>query len=395
MARRRGKGGGTVYKHASGRWCAELSWINPVTGKRERITRYADTRKEAEGLLGELVAAKHRGTLAEPSRVTVLEWASGWLARQERAGKAANTLRCYRQELTHALPSLRDPKASDPLGRLRLQAVRPLHIRAVMDRLQEGGLAPRTQRKVLERLRALFREALRLEMIVRNPAEAVTLNLPPITPVARALEPQQLEALLKAAEDSKSPDMALFIRLVAETGMRRGEALALRWEDVNLEEAEVRVSRAWTKALEPTLTTPKTRAGRRVVPLSRGLLLRLQAYRARLLERLTEDELKGLYLFGGVKPYDPDAPNHYLKRLCKRLREEQADFPDIRVHDLRHTWASLALARRVPLELVSERLGHSSSSITLNIYRHVLQEERRGHVLELEDLLYGVNPARA
>lgn len=93
--------------------------------------------------------------------------------------------------------------------------------------------------------------------------------------------------------------------------------------------------------------------------------------------------MDGLFLVGGVKPVDPDAFNHYLRRLAER-----AGLGRVRVHDLRHTWATLALSRGVPLEVVSERLGHASPTITLNVYRHLLEEERRGWVLDLEELLY-------
>jgi integrase len=85
----------------------------------------------------------------------------------------------------------------------------------------------------------------------------------------------------------------------------------------------------------------------------------------------------------GVKPVDPEAFNHYLRRLAER-----AGLGRVRVHDLRHTWATLALSRGIPLEVVSERLGHASPTITLNVYRHLLEEERRGYVLDLEDLLF-------
>lgn len=124
--------------------------------------------------------------------------------------------------------------------------------------------------------------------------------------------------------------------------------------------------------------------------MPRGLLLRLKARREELLERLTPEEVDGLFLVGGVKPVDPDAFNHYLRRLAER-----AGLGRVRVHDLRHTWATLALSRGVPLEVVSERLGHASPTITLNVYRHLLEEERRGWVLDLEELLYPAPRAQA
>lgn len=282
-----------------------------------------------------------------------------------------------------AMPSLKDPFAHDPLGRMRLQEVRPAHIRGVLDRVMEQGYSARTVGKVLMRLKALFREALRLELVARNPAEAVSLRLSQGEKAARALEPHEVARLLEEAERSKSPDMALLLRLMLATGLRRGEALALQWRDIDFTRGELTVWRSWTKVEgKGTFSAPKTRHARRKVPLPRGLLLRLQERRQKLLERLTPEELWELFLFGGGKPYDPDAFNHYLRRLA-----EKAGLGRVRVHDLRHTWASLALSRGIPLEVVSERLGHANPNITLGIYRHLLEEERRGYVIDLEDLL--------
>ncbi|GAA6760936.1 tyrosine-type recombinase/integrase [Thermus oshimai] len=382
----RGKGGGsTYYDTAKSKWVAELKWVDPATGKLLKAKRYADSRREAEKLLAELVDQKAKGLLAEPSRLIVRDFATEYLKRLEREGLRPNSLRLAKEELTRAIPSLKDPLVHDPLGRMRLQEVRPAHIREALDKVMEQGYSSRTVGKVLMRLKALFREALRLELVARNPAEAVSLRLPQGEKAARALEPHEVARLLEEAERSKSPDMALLLRLMLETGLRRGEALALQWRDIDFTRGEVKVWRSWTKVEgRGTFSAPKTRSARRTVPLPRGLLLRLEARRQELLERLTPEELAEVFLFGGNKPYDPDAFNHYLRRLAQR-----AGLGKVRVHDLRHTWATLALSRGIPLEVVSERLGHANPNITLGVYRHLLEEERRGYVIDLEDLLKG------
>ena len=380
---RRGKGGGTTYYDPRrDRWVAELKWVDELTGRVVRVKRYALTRKEAEALLGELAGQKAKGLLAPPNRLTVRDFALDYLRRKAREGARPRTLDLLAQELAYALPSLKDPKAHDPLGSLRLQAVQPAHIRGVVDGLVER-YAPRTVRKVLGHLKALFREALHLELIPRNPAEVVRVRLPQGEKAARALEPTEVARLLEEAEKGRSRDMALLLRLFLSTGLRRGEALALQWKDLDLERGEMRVWRAWSKVGgKGTFTAPKTSTARRVVPLPQDLLLALKARKEELLERLAPEEVEELFLFGGTRPVDPDAFNHYLRRLAAR-----AGVGRVRVHDLRHTWATLALSRGVPLEVVSERLGHASPTITLNVYRHLLEEERRGYVLDLEELL--------
>ena len=386
--RRRGKGGGSTYYDPHGdRWVAELKWVDELTGKVVKVRRYAPTRKEAEALLGELASQKARGLLLSPTRLTLREFALEYLKRKEREGVRPNTLRLLRLELGLALPSLRDPGLPDPLGRMPLQRVGPAQIRGVVDGLV-GRYAPRTVRKVLGHLKALFREAVHLELVPRNPAEAVRLRLREEEKVARALEPEEVIRLLEEAERGRSREMALLLWLLLSTGLRRGEALALQWRDLDLDRGEVRVWRAWTKVDgKGAFTTPKTSTARRVVPLPRDLLLRLRAYKEEFLAKLAPEEVEELFLFGGDRPFDPDAFNHYLRRLAER-----AGLGRVRVHDLRHTWATLALSRGVPLEVVSERLGHASPTITLNVYRHLLEEERRGYVLELGELLGGPRP---
>jgi integrase len=383
--KRRGKGGGSVFYHeGKGKWVAQLTWVDPATGRKLKREKHCATRKEAEQALARMVAEQARGLLMDPSRLTTRDFALEYLRRLEREGLRPNSIRLAQGELAYALPSLKDPKAHDPLGRMRLQEVKPVHVRAAVDRVIEAGYAPRTVARVLMRLKALFREALRLELVARNPAEAIQVRLPKGEKAARALEPEEVARLLEAAEASRSRDMALLLRLMLETGLRRGEALALQWGDVDLERGEVRVWRAWAKVGSKGAFTPlKTPTAKRVVPLPLGLLRRLKARKEELLERLNPEEVDGLHLVGGVKPVDPDAFNHYLRRLA-----EKAGLGRVRVHDLRHTWATLALSRGIPLEVVSERLGHASPTITLNVYRHLLEEERRGYVLDLEDLLF-------
>jgi integrase len=383
--KRRGKGGGSVfYQEGKGKWVAQLTWVDPATGRKLKREKHCATRKEAEQALAQMVAEQARGLLMDPSRLTTRDFALEYLRRLEREGLRPNSIRLAQGELAYALPSLKDPKAHDPLGRMRLQEVKPVHVRAAVDRVIEAGYAPRTVARVLMRLKALFREALRLELVARNPAEAIQVRLPKGEKAARALEPEEVARLLEVAEASRSRDMALLLRLMLETGLRRGEALALQWGDVDLERGEVRVWRAWAKVGSKGAFTPlKTPTAKRVVPLPLGLLRRLKARKEELLERLNPEEVDGLHLVGGVKPVDPDAFNHYLRRLA-----EKAGLGRVRVHDLRHTWATLALSRGIPLEVVSERLGHASPTITLNVYRHLLEEERRGYVLDLEDLLF-------
>jgi len=380
-----GRRKGSVYFHApSGRWCASLTLMS-AGGKRERVVRYADSREEAEALLAELVARYLKGTLPRPEAVTLAEWAQSWWERKRKEVRP-RTAAMYRDELAYALPSLKTPQAPDPLGRMRLQAVQPAHIRAVLDSLAERGLSVRTLRMVRQRLHAVFEEALNLEMIPRNPVAPVKVKAPRGREKAgRALEPAEVAALLKALEAHPDPRTAMALRLMLNLGLRRGEALGLQWGDIDLEAGLLTVRRVWTESEGKALVTePKTASSRRVVPIPHQTLERLKVYKT-WWEGVYGEAKAEAWAFPGEdpsRPLNPHAPNWALRRICQRL-----GLPPVRVHDLRHTYGSLLLAAGAPVELVAERMGHANPNITLGVYRHLLEEERRGFVVDPEELL--------
>lgn len=372
---KRGKGGGTTYYHkGSGRWCAELNLGHDGSGKALRVRSYHPTRKEAEAWLAEQVALYHKGVLADPSKLTLQEWAEQWLERKRREVRP-NTYDAYKREIGYALPVL---------GKLPLQKVTPAHIRALVDDLSKR-LTLRTVRHVRQKLHALFEEAVNLELTHRNPVTPVKVRLPrgSTTPRAgRSLEVHEAAALLAALDQHKDPRTAVALRLMLNMGLRVGEALALKWQDVSLEEGTLAVRRTYSHGRE---SDPKTPSSRRTLPIPHGTLERLKAYRGWWRERLGEDPPPTLWLFPGndpSRPLDYNAPGHALRRIVKSL-----GIPPLRVHDLRHTYGSHMLSNGAPIELVAERMGHANANITLSIYRHVLEHERQGWVVDVETLL--------
>ncbi|GIW28195.1 MAG: site-specific integrase [Meiothermus sp.] len=375
MAKKRGKGGGTTYLHkASGRWCAELNLGYDGDGKPLRVRSYHPTRKEAEAWLAEQVALYHKGLLADPSTVTLQEWAERWLERKRREVRP-RTFESYRYELGLVLPTL---------GKLPLQKITPSHIRALVDNLLQTR-KPRTARAVRTRLHAIFEEALNLEVIHRNPVSPVKVKLPRGSTTDRAgrsLEAHEAAALLTALDTYKDERIALSLRLMLNLGLRVGECLGLQWQDLDLEAGTLTIRRAWS---DGRLTEPKTPSSRRTLPVPHSTLERLRAYHAMWEDRLGETPPATLWLFPGndpTRPLDYRAPAHALRRIVKAL-----GIPPLRVHDLRHSYGSHLLANGAPLELVSERMGHANANITLSIYRHVLEHERQGWVVDVETLL--------
>ncbi|GEM85954.1 tyrosine-type recombinase/integrase [Meiothermus granaticius] len=400
MPKKRGNHEGTVYKRESdGKWVGAVTLGHNAQGNPKRKAVYGATRAEAAKKLADLLDKFNKGLLATPATVTVEEFTEAWKKR-ELVSKAQKTRSAYEWELSHALRHL---------GKLRVQSVQPVHIRRMLDSMTEEGWTPkptkaqeregvqpeprpytlRTQKMVLQRMRSVFQDAVRLELIHRNPCEAVKVSVEPSEPVGRVLDTTEMVALLKACDallDKKDVHpMGMLFRLMLDTGLRKGEALALTWADLDLEAHPPRLSvgKSWSNlkgVRGGIMTKPKSRTSKRVVPIPPGTAARLRALREHVRASFGQD-VQGLYLFGSPlhnTPFEPNAPNHALTRICERegLRH-------IRPHDLRHTYGSVLLANGVKLEVVSKRMGHANPTVTLNVYRHLLEGELFENVFEV------------
>ena len=194
----------------------------------------------------------------------------------------------------------------------------------------------------------------------------------------------QLAAFLEATSDDRLHGLW---HLLALTGMRRGEALGLRWEDVDLEAGRLSVRRALIpNGKTVVVSEPKTARGRRVVALDPGTVNVLKAQAARQLQEQPEwDEASSdsgyVFTKEDGTPYHPEVVSRFFRQAVKR-----AMLPEIRLHDLRHTNATLALRAGIHPKVVSERLGHATVSITLDTYSHAIpamQEEAAARIAEL------------
>jgi integrase len=221
-------------------------------------------------------------------------------------------------------------------------------------------------------------------LIPRNAAAG--LKLPRIT--REEIDPltEESRRLLEAARDYTLE--ALYV-LALSTGMRQGELLALKWEDVDLDGGRVRVRRTLTHVDKAfVLGEPKTKNSRRSIRLTKGTISALQAHLSRQLEEI--EEMGSLYQPGGLV-FATEAgtvinPSNLRSRSFKPLLK-RAGLPPIRFHDLRHTCATLLLSKSVNPKVVSEMLGHASISITLDIYSHLLPDMQEKAVAALENML--------
>jgi integrase len=371
MGKRRGHGEGSIFKRKDGRWAAAISL---PSGRRKYL--YAKTRQEVARKLTQALRAVQDGIPLPPERQSLGSYLREWL---ESVGPSLRprTWERYEQYVRlHIVPHL---------GRIALARLTPAHLQRLYAQKLEAGLSPTTVAHLHAVLHRALAQAERWGLVARNVAALVT----PPRPARRemkALSPEEARRFLEAAQGER---LHAFYVLALTTGMRLGELLALRWRDVDLERGVLQVRATLQRTRDGyTFAEPKTERSRRQVVLSPLAAEALRAHRLRLLEerlRLGEAwEDHDLVFPNEVgRPLDPANVTHRsFQRILRR-----AGLPHIRFHDLRHTTATLLLGQGVHPKVVADMLGHSTISITLDLYSHSTPALHRQAALALEALL--------
>ena len=258
---RRPKGEGSIHRRADGKWVGRFYYEDPVTRLAKRAQVVGLTKKGVSGKLREMVGRVEAGSAARDDATLFGVFAARWLESSLPASDRKETTKVLYAGLarTHILGS--------DLGRLSMKDMRPSSVERFVTQLRAKGLSESTVRQVYTVARAIGEAAVRDGRMAKNPFAAE--RRPRVTPVeARFLEPFQIHALLDGASDSR---YRLLFEFLVHTGMRRGEALALTWADIDLEERLVRV-RGTLARIDGQLTVlePKSTKSRRTVPSFRA-----------------------------------------------------------------------------------------------------------------------------
>lgn len=351
-------------------WALIIDIGKDAQGKRrQQWITFHGTKREAGTELARLITEQANGTSVEPNRLTVGEYLQRWLQDYASMAVASQTFTRYDSVVRrHLIPALGGHK----LGKLS-----PLHIQGYYRKAlqgtrldgKSGGLSARTVLQHHRILKEALGQAVKWRLIPNNPAAAVE---PPRFNAREmaTLTPQQAAVLVEASEGSP---LQMPITLAVTTGMRRGEILGLQWKDIDWEGGTLQVRRSLEPGKDaPRFKEPKTASGRRTVALPEIALEALRRHRIRQNEyrlKLGPDYATECDLV--CCQFDGTPLRNNVTRDFSVLLK-RAGLPRVRFHDLRHTHASLLLASGVHPKVVSERLGHASISITLQIYSHVL-----------------------
>jgi integrase len=337
--------------------------------RRRAIKGGFATRKECVAAMNKLLVAVEQHDYSAPSKATVREYLTKEWLPAVKATIRPSTYNSYVQHVEcHIVPHI---------GSVKLQKLSGSQVNALYAKLADTGtkngkkgLSPMTIHHVHSCLHKACKDAVRWGHISRNPLDAAD---PPRKKGDGTREMQtwtkdQLKALL---ESVKGDRLSPLWHTIAMTGMRRGEALGLRWSDVDLENARLSVRRA----LVPTnrkvvVSEPKTAKGRRVIAIDQGTVEVLKAQAARQLEQQRDEgwlDTGHVFTCENGAALDPESVSRYWRKAVRASM-----LPPIRLHDLRHTHATLALQAGVHPKVVSERLGHAAVAITLDIYSHAI-----------------------
>ena len=330
---------------------------------RKRRTVYGKTRAEVATKLAKAISNRADGLTFDSKNLPVGKYLDSWLKDSVQDTVRLTTYQGYERIVRlHIKPTLES---------IKLDRLTSHHVRGLYREKLEVDLAPRVVQLIHTTLHKALKQAVADDLIPRNVTESVKAPRP-VSKEMQPLSPDQARALLKAARGEKLE--ALYI-LALTTGMRQGELLGLKWEDIDMETGILHVRRTLSTAMGEgfSFNPPKTAKSRRSIRSPQLALVSLRRHRAVQLEerikvaRLWKDN--DLVFTTGVGT--PISRSDLITRSFKPLLQ-RSGLPDIRFHDLRHTCATLLLGKGVHVKLVQELLGHSTIAVTLDTYSHVL-----------------------
>ncbi|WP_394174014.1 tyrosine-type recombinase/integrase [Guptibacillus hwajinpoensis] len=372
---------GSITKNRNtGKWDFVFNaGTDPLTGKRKQIKRRGfDTKKQALNEMSKLRAEIAADEFTELSKLTYEKYLDEWF--QER--------KSVLQKTTYEIHAIYCRTVIKPkLGHFTLQQMKPIHIQKfINDLVSETGYSEHTIHLIYRIVSSSLKKAKILKLIKDNPAEGVTL--PQIK--RKEMNVWSLQQVNSFIRESKNVHRLtrcyIGFLLALLTGMRQGEILGLRWNDIDMDKQTIYIRQTLTQNAELKYGA-KNKSSVRSIHISSNLVSELKVYRRQLLKEvlLLGEEYHSHDLVVCTRSGKPMIPRNFRKEFYKLV--DKLELPRIRFHDLRHTHATILIQQNVNVKLISERLGHADIGTTLDTYCHVLPNMQKAVSEELDKII--------
>jgi integrase len=397
MAKRRGNNEGSISKRKDGSWHGYITvGKNLKTDDPKRKYYYGRTRKDVQEKIKDAVNKMQNGTYIEPSKLTVAEWLNTWIEEYQKTSLRLTTWESYKTVIDcHIIPAI----GSLPLSKLQTYHLQTLYNDKQKDGTRSDGkpgpLSPRTVRYIHMIIRSCLEQAKKEGRIIINPADATKLPVDPKKDIL-FLDTEQVKIFLAEA---RKTDYFVAYFLALNTGVRRGELLGLRWEDVNLKEGHISINQSLVRVKSGLIfQEPKTKLSKRMIGISKTVIKELKKHRklqtGQMKEAAEAYENYGLVFCNEIgKPIDPNNFARHYKRIFERINREIENqgkknkwkpkviaakkIKPMPFHALRHTFATLCLQQGTDPRTMQEALGHSKVAFTLDVYSGVTAQMKK------------------
>ena len=381
MAKKRANGEGSIRKRKDGRWEGRYTaGHDPETGKAIYKNVLGRSQAEVKEKLKQAIEETQALDVTKAGKYTVGEWMEVWFQDYAKIKVRPSSHQTYQGYIqNHIRPNIGDIPL-EKLTSLDLQKLyKKLLAQGRVDRLeakgQPKGLSAKTVRNIHQILSSALKLAQEQRLILTNPAEGCALPRVEHQEM-KTLTTVQLAFFFREARESGVFEL-YYLELA--TGLRRGELLGLKWEDIDLERGDLRVRRQVSRINGEVVEAPlKTKNAYRTLPLAEDTVSVLKEQRRKV------GNSPWVFPSPNGGPISPDSVLHMLHRVLKR-----AGLPKVRFHDLRHTFATLALQNGVDVKTVSGMLGHFSAGFTLDTYAHITSAAQRQAAKTMENILSG------
>ncbi len=365
MARKRGNGEGSISKRKDGRWWGRYT-VHTNNGPKQKAV-YGKTRADVAQKLAKAMSDRDGGLLFDASTLKLGDYLDKWLPNIEGIVRQRTWERYEQIARVHLKPTL---------GRVQLKNLTPTHVRGLYREKLNLGLASRTVNYIHTTLRKALQDAVVDGLIPKNVAESVKAPRPAKKEIM-PLSQEQTRVFLETISEVGDKFEALYI-VAVHSGLRQGELLGLRWDDVDLDARKLYVRRTLSETRTGHKFEPPKNGKGRAVKLTRTASEALRTHGTRqneekLAAATWEDRSLVFPSKKGTPMYSKNLYNRSFKPLLKH-----AGLPDIRFHDLRHTCATIRFKMGQHPKHVQELLGHASITITLDTYSHVLPDMEDG-----------------